>query len=187
MPCRSVRRWKGGYSRFIADDQLAWLRDDLAKTTINTFILSHQSLERPGCIENQAQVRGILEEACLPDGKRKIAACLNGHWHIDHHRIIQQIPYLHINSASYYWLGETFKHERLVPAQAKQFPLVSSTAPYTKPLFTILEIDPAAGRFSIGACASDWLGPSPQALGYRTVPGEERTVAAAISRVTESF
>lgn len=179
--------WKGGYPSFIAEDQVAWLREDLAKTTLNTFIISHQSLERPDCIRNQEQVRAILEEARMPDGKRKVAACLNGHWHIDYHRSINGIPYLHINSASYFWLGGKFQHDRLDPALAKQFPYVSYTAPYTRPLFTILEIDPKAGRFSLASCGSDWMGPSPQTLGFPVNAGEERSVSASISEVTETF
>ena len=179
--------WKGGYPHFIAEDQFVWLRADLSKTSLNTFVLSHQSLERPACIDNQAEVRAILEAAITADGKPKVAGCFNGHWHIDHHRRINNIPYLHINSASYFWLGEKYKHECLEPALATQYPWVSSTAPYQKPLFTILEIDPGSQRFSITGAKTDWLGPSPQSLGYPTTPGEEHIVTPSISAVTETY
>lgn len=175
--------WKSGYPAFIAADQLAWLREDLEKTTLNTFILSHQSLERPACIDNQAEVRAILQAARMPTGEAKVAACLNGHWHIDHHRVIDGIPYIHVNSASYFWLGAKFKHERLPAELAKRFPLVSITAPYTDPLFTVMEIDAENRRFSLRACTSDWMGPSPSALGHQTAPGEESTVSPSISAV----
>lgn len=173
--------WKSGYPAFIAADQVAWLREDLEKTTLNTFILSHQSLERPACIDNQEEIRAILRAARMPSGEPKVAACLNGHWHIDHHRLIDGIPYIHLNSASYFWLGAKFKHDRLPTDLAKRFPLVSVTAPYKDPLFTVLEIDAENRRFSLRACASEWVGPSPRALGHQTAPGEESTVSPSIS------
>ena len=43
------------------------------------------------CIDNQAEIRAILEAARTKDGKRKVAACFNGHWHLDHQRTINEI------------------------------------------------------------------------------------------------
>lgn len=160
--------WKGGYPSHIAADQLAWLKEDLEKTKLNTFVLSHQSFERPACIDNQAEVRAVFEAAKTPDGKRKVAACLNGHWHIDHHRDINGIPYVHVNSASYFWMGGKYKHERLEPELAKKFPYVSYTAPYKDAVFTVLEIDPAAGKFSLSSSKSEWIGLSPAEMKFES-------------------
>jgi len=179
--------WKGGYSHYLAPDQVAWLEEDLDKTTLNTFVISHQSLERPACIDNQADVRAILEAAKTADGKRKVAACFNGHWHIDHERVINGIPYVHINSASYYWVGSKFQHASLDPELAKKYPVVSSTSPYTKPLFTVLEIDPVAGKFTIRGAKSEWLGKSPQELNYTSTEVESAWMRPAISPVEETF
>ncbi len=179
--------WKSGYPAFIAPDQVEWLREDLRQTELNTFVLSHQSLERPACIDNQDEIRKLLENARTRDGQPKVAACLNGHWHIDHHRLIQRIPYIHVNSASYFWLGEKFKHERLPPDLARRFPLVSSTAPYKDPLFTLLEIDPEKRRFSLRPSVSAWMGPSPRDLGHSTAAGEESTVSPAISAFESGY
>lgn len=173
--------WKGGYPHFIAADQVAWLKADLENTQLNTFVFSHQSFERPTCIDNQAEIRALFETARLPNGQRKVAGCFNGHWHLDHHRIINGIPYIHINSASYYWLGGKYKTERLAPDLAKRFPWVASTAPYTKPLFTILEIDPAAKRFGIQGMKSEWMGPSPNDLHYTSDAVETDWVSPTIT------
>lgn len=159
--------WQGGYSSFIADDQIAWLKEDLAATDLNTFIFSHHSLERPTCITSQEKVRKVLEESKTNAGGRKVAGCFNGHWHIDHHRIIEEIPYVHINSASYFWMGSDYKHERLPEDLAAKYPLLALTAPYQGPLFTILEIDPASGRFTIASRESEWEKPSPADLGFQ--------------------
>lgn len=35
--------WKKGYLHFNSADQVAWWKDDLAKTPLNSFVLPHQS------------------------------------------------------------------------------------------------------------------------------------------------
>ena len=175
--------WKSGYPHFIAEDQVKWLAADLAATKLNTFIFSHQSLERSACIDNQEEVRRIIQEARTSDGKAKVAGCFNGHWHIDHHRRIDGIPYIHVNSASYFWMGGKYRRERLDPELAKQFPVVASTAPYAKPVFTVLEIDPAAGAFTLRGMESAWMGPSPQELDYQDADIEGAWILPGIRRV----
>ncbi|MCW1924932.1 metallophosphoesterase [Luteolibacter arcticus] len=155
--------WKGGYPRTIAADQVEWLRKNLEATRLNTFIFSHQSLERPDCITNQDEVRAVLEAAKTTDGKCKVAGCFNGHWHIDHSRVIGGIPYVHINSASYYYMGGV-RNDSVDPALAKKFPILVASANYDGPLYTVLEIDPAAGTFAIRGMESKWRGKSPQEI-----------------------
>jgi UDP-2,3-diacylglucosamine pyrophosphatase LpxH len=175
--------WKGGYPAFIAADQVAWLRRDLEKTKLNTFIFSHQSLERPSCIANQEEVRAVLEAARMPDGKRKVAACFNGHWHIDHSRVINGIPYIHVNSASYYYMLPKWKKDRVDPELAKKASIFAYSAGYARPLFTLLEIDPAGGSFSMRGMKSEWLGPSPQELGYSSADVENDWLRPEITRL----
>lgn len=177
--------WKSGYPHYLAADQVEWLKQDLEKTQLSTFIFSHQSLERPMCIDNQEAVRAILEAAKMPDGKRKVAACFNGHWHIDHERVINGIPYVHVNSASYYYLERKWKNGKVDPAIPKNFDLWANSAGYTKPLFTVLEIDPAAGKFSMRGMKAEWLGPSPQELNYKSSEVENDWLKPAITEVKE--
>ncbi|BCU76780.1 metallophosphoesterase [Luteolibacter sp. LG18] len=175
--------WKGGYPHYLADDQVAWLKADLARTKLNTFIFSHQSLERPTCIDNQEAVRAILEAAKTADGKRKVAACFNGHWHIDHERLINGIPYIHVNSASYYYLEGKWKKGKVDAEMAKVSPIYAASAGYKGPLFTVLEIDPAAGEFTMRGKKTEWDGPSPQELGYKSGEVENDWLKPAISEV----
>ncbi|MBI1325238.1 alkaline phosphatase [bacterium] len=158
---------KSGYPKSIGPEQLDWLERDLAASKADTFVFSHQSLERPSCITNQADVRAIFENARFSDGRRKVAACSNGHWHIDHAREIGGIPYVHINSASYVWVEDVSKRRpRLSGELGRKFPTVASTIPYVDPLFAVLEIDRAAGRFEFHGRQSAWLGPGPDQIGY---------------------
>jgi hypothetical protein len=154
-----------GYPSHIDDAQIDWLRDDLSKTDLPVFVFSHQSLERPNCIRSQEKVRAVLEGSRHADGRRKVAACLNGHWHIDHAREIHGIPYIHINSASYYWLGSAFARERYSTDIHARHPRLGHTAPYRDPVFTLLEIDFAKQRFTLSARQSEWVGPSPHEIG----------------------
>lgn len=179
--------WKGGYPHYIGADQVEWLKLDLKKTRLNTFVFSHQSLERPTCIDNQNTVRAVLEAARMHDGKRKVAACFNGHWHIDHKRVINGIPYIHVNSASYYYMPSNWKGKNVDPILARKAPLFASSAGYMKPLFTILEIDLAAGKFSMRGMKSEWLGASPQELNYNSTEVQNEWLRAEITPVHETF
>ena len=82
---------KSGYPRFIADDQIAWLKDDLERTDSPTIVFVHQSIERDGGVQNGAAVRAVLEEANDKAGRRKVVACFSGHHHRDYVRQIANI------------------------------------------------------------------------------------------------
>jgi hypothetical protein len=172
---------KGGYPSHIADDQIEWLAQDLAATTLPVFVFSHQSLERPECIRSQEKVRAVLEKAKRPDGSNQVVACLNGHWHIDHARVINGISYIHVNSASYYWIGERFAHVRYSKEIDALNPYMPFIAPYRKPIFSLLEVDLDKGEFSLSACESEWVGPSPQQLGVDFKELDSAWVAAKCS------
>lgn len=156
-----------GYPSHIAADQIEWLKDDLASTDSTVFVFVHQSLERESSVVGDVNVRGVLEEARTPDGIRKVAAVFNGHHHIDHARVINGIPYIHVNSASYFWLGgEQFQHQSYSEEIHSQYRNIRNTSPYKEPLYTILTIDPERGSFSMSAAETDWQGPSPKELGF---------------------
>lgn len=172
---------KGGYPSHIADDQIEWLAQDLAATSLPVFVFSHQSLERPECIRSQEKVRAVLEKAKRPDGSNQVVACLNGHWHIDHARVINGISYIHVNSASYYWIGERFAHVRYSKEIDALNPYMPFIAPYRKPIFSLLEVDLDKGEFTLAACESEWVGPSPQQLGADFKELDSAWVAAKCS------
>jgi len=106
-------------------EQLAWLRDQLARPGKPAVILSHQPLGmgtkgRP-LPDQQLEVLRILEDA----NRRSpgtVRACLCGHLHVDRKEIWRGIPCLCINSASYFWRG--------------------GMLPYRDPLFAFIEIEP---------------------------------------------
>ncbi|MFT5854480.1 MAG: 3',5'-cyclic AMP phosphodiesterase CpdA, partial [Verrucomicrobiales bacterium] len=141
----------GGYPRFIAKDQLDWLRKDLATTKLPTIIFVHQSLERAeeGGVQNGAAVRQILEEANAKAGQRKVIACFSGHHHRDYVRQINNIVYPQINSASYHWVGGDFLKVRYSKEIDEAYPYIKYTVPYKEPIFALVTIDRARGFMGI--------------------------------------
>ena len=67
------------------------------------------------------RIRSILEQANQGNGK-KVVSCFSGHLHRDYCRVIKGIPYVQINSASYFWIGPAFAHTRHGPKIEKAHP-----------------------------------------------------------------
>ena len=139
---------QGGYPSFIGSVQKAWLQSQLEQSSKPTLILSHQPLAGTSSIDNATEIQNLLSRF-----SDKILLCLNGHSHVDNYQQVKNVGYLHINSASYYWVGGKTR-----------------MAYYRSPLFTVLTIDPATSTIQIEAKTTDWKSKSPKALGYFKEP-----------------
>lgn len=154
-----------GYNRYIGEEQQEWLHQDLAKTNLNTFIFSHQTIEnKEGGVANFLEIREILEKANKAAGETKVVACFSGHHHTDYMTQINGIHYIQINSASYRWVGENFQHIRYSEAIDKKYPWIKYTIPYKDPLFTFAEIDPK-GYLKLEPRETEFVGPGPEGMG----------------------
>ena len=173
-----------GYPRFLGAEQLTWLQEDLLKTAGPTLVFSHQSLEDAEGVENRQEVRAVLEKANATAGWRKVGVCLSGHHHIDFQTEINGIQYLQINSMSYSWLGEKYRHVRYGPEVDKAFPSIQYTAPYKDSLFAMCQLEPQ-GRLSIHGVRSEFVGPSPWDLGMPEQPGTNRDRDRLAPRISD--
>ena len=137
--------------RGYADDaQLAWLRDDLAKSALPIVVFVHQGLGLPTSMpEASSAIEAVLEEHNSNVSDSKVVACFCGHHHIDRHTRKNGIHYLWINSASYYWVGAEY----------------GRMAPYTHALYTFITFR-SDGLMEIEACHADWVAPSPADRGF---------------------
>ena len=151
-----------GYPSSIADDQLAWLRNDLQTTDYPVIMFMHQSLELS--IINRQDVRTLLEDVNARAGWPKVLACFNGHHHLDYEMNINGIWHIQINSMSCYWMGTKYACVRYSDQIDQQFPAIKCTAPYQDPLYAMVTLE-TDGTIHINGVQSDWVGPSPQALG----------------------
>lgn len=82
------------------------------------------------------------------------------------------VNYVHINSASYYWVGAKFKHKNYPDSVHENYPSLELTYPYESSLFAFLTIDPVSMRVTIIGKKSKWIGPNPAKLGYDIVTPE---------------
>ncbi|MGB0991217.1 MAG: metallophosphoesterase family protein [Akkermansiaceae bacterium] len=134
----------GGYHKYIAKEQRDWLADQLGKANIPVLVLSHQPMAGPGEVDNGAEMRALFSQH-----KSKIIACINGHAHIDHHIESGGVNYLHLNSASYYWLGGKVR-----------------LAAYKDPLYATITIDAQASTLTVEGKKSTWEKGTPEDVNY---------------------
>ncbi len=149
-----------GYPSHIGLKQMTWLRTTLQSHEGPILVLSHQPLAGPWAVDNADNVQDVLNAAA-----DRVLLAVNGHSHIDHLVRKGNIGYLHLNSASYVWVGRGYKRETYSPEIHAAYPKLASACPYREPLFTTLTIDPVNGRIDLKGCDSQWVGESPAERG----------------------
>lgn len=173
----------GGYASYIGEQQWIWLKDQLNKIEGPIIIVSHLPLAGAFAIDNAEDIQNILAKH-----SDKILLCINGHTHIDSLVRVKNVSYLHINSASYQWVGGKYKHMSYSKEVHDAHEYISYTCPYKDSLFATMTIDPKSMTIKIEGKTSEWVGESPAQLGVDQNPtlinGEE--IAARIrSRTIE--
>ena len=147
-----------GYARYVAAEQLAWLERTLASAAKPLIVFTHQPLDDDFGVENGAEVRAILEQAEAKHPGR-VLATFSGHLHVDYLRVLGGLPYVQVNSASYYWLGEAGASLEGFPADAHvRRPGLRYVAAYREPLWALVEVDLAAGEIRVQGRETSWIG-----------------------------
>lgn len=157
---------KGGYASYINDEQKTWLQNQLKEINKPIVIVSHQPLAGALAVDNAVEIQELLSGF-----SDKILLAINGHTHIDSQLFIKNVNYVHINSASYFWVGSEYKHNSYSEEIHKSHPWISSTCPYESALFTTLTIDRESGTIHIEGRRSRWVGQSPEQLNYTGLKG----------------
>lgn len=179
--------WDTNYPRHVGEPQLQWLAAELARTDEPVVVLSHQGAEHPEGMDNGSAVRAILENANLDAGFDRVLACFSGHHHLNYFAEVEGIPYVQVNSMSYFWVGEECQNFAYAPHIHAANPMLEFTAPYRDPLWTTVTIDPAAGEIHIEGRTSVWAGASPEELGYRSPPARRRGMSPKVDELTLGF
>ena len=156
---------KGGYPAHIGEQQLEWLEKQLKTLKGPILVISHQPLAGTSSIDNAGEVQKLLNLA-----GDKVLLAVNGHTHIDHVDRVGEISYLHVNSASYKWVGGSHRNKSYPAEIHSKFRWIEYTCPYQDSLFTTLTIDPANGRIDVKGRESQWVGKSPSQLGVAAKP-----------------
>lgn len=175
---------KGGYPSYIGEQQTEWLEAQLVEHDGPMVIVSHQPLAGHGAVNNASQLQTLLRRHA-----RKVALAVNGHTHIDNLVEVDDVSYLHVNSASYVWVGGKHKHTSYPEIVHTKHRSIQYTCPYRDSLFTTLTFDPNDGAITVSPRASDWVGPSPAKLGVKPSPdrrhGEEITPQIRKRRISK--
>lgn len=141
-------------------EELAWLKKDLAETSLPTVLFSHQALsEGPRGIRNADALQAVLQSAPC---RVILAAC--GHEHVDFVEQKNGVYYWYVNSASYYWAGSRYKHTTYGEAWEEQYHTLRYVFPYRDALYAIVEIDD--GEIRITGTHSEIVGATPEELHY---------------------
>jgi predicted phosphodiesterase len=163
---------KGGYVSYIGAEQQAWLEAELKASDGPFVLLSHQPLAGTIAIDNAAEVQALLSRYAP-----KIMLAINGHSHVDDLLCVGGVNYLHLNSASYQWVGGNYQHQSYSEEIHRDHPYISHTCPYRDSLFATLVLDPATQTIRLEGRRSEWVGHSPAKLGSNAYPslnvGEE--------------
>jgi len=136
-----------GYPRAIGDAQLAWLEKTLGLDDLPVVVCCHQGLDGMELgVVNSADVRAILEKANAKAGRPRIRLVLTGHHHLDYLAQVKGIPYLQVNSFSYYWTDRKTPGGRFPADVEARYPYLKQVLVYDRPLFALVELTPKGGR-----------------------------------------
>ncbi len=159
---------KGGYASYIGPVQQEWLKSELEASVLPVVIISHQPIAGVYPIDNTGEIQQILSAF-----SQKIILAINGHAHVTQHLVVGGVNYVHINSASYYWVGAKFKHKSYPDSVHEIYPSLEFACPYESSLFAFLTIDPVSNKVTVRGKKTKWIGPNPAELGYDIVPPED--------------
>ena len=155
----------GGYPSHIGETQTKWLKEQLSSHEGPFLVLCHQPLAGPWAIDNAEEIQGILAEAAS-----RIIIVINGHTHIDEVVRAGDIAHLHLNSASYQWVGGNYEHSSYPEKIHAEHPWISHTCPYEESLYTTLTLDPETLQLGLEGKHTRWVGKSPAQLGIDVHP-----------------
>ena len=161
-------RHTGGYQSFVGVEQVDWLKKRLRAIDGPIIIASHQPLAGASAVDNAEEIQSIIGQAA-----DKVIMAINGHTHVDDVVRVGGVNYLHVNSASYKWVGGDHRHESYPAAVHEKHPWISYTCPYRDPLFATFTINPETATVVVRGGRTDWVGQSPEDLGVKASAGLE--------------
>ncbi len=134
----AVGRKNGGHITRVPPEQLEWLKATIESSPYPCVVTSHASYEREDGSPDRAAVRKIFDDANAkhPGSVRLV---INGHHHCDHVRILENIVYLDLNSASYDWMVKT--HTAYPEEDVKRWKHARHVIAWNDPVSAIITIN----------------------------------------------
>ena len=180
----AVGRKNGSHITRVPPEQLEWLKATIESSPYPCVVTSHASYEREDGSPDRAAVRKIFDDANAKH-PGKVRLVINGHHHCDHVRILDDIVYLDLNSASYDWMSKT---HTAYPADyiAAHTGAVHNIG-WKEPLSAILTLWPN-GHIKIEGSRSEYLfGVSPKDAGLSEFDSNGRYTRPVIQSADMTF
>ena len=124
---------------YLPPEQLAWLEKTLVSSPHPCVLISHASFDRaPDGVKNQQAVRELIRRL-QAENKARVLMCINGHYHCDHLRLMDNTLYLDLNSASYDWLA--LPHDRYPEEMCRRIRHLHHMLVYNDPLCAVITVE----------------------------------------------
>jgi len=124
---------------YMPPEQLEWLRETIDTAEGPCILISHQSFERQ-CdgVKNQEEVRKIINEA---NEKRphSVLMCINGHHHRDNIRILDNVIYFELNSASFDYMR--WPYDGYPKDLVEKYRQIPHTIIYNDPIHAVITVE----------------------------------------------
>lgn len=136
-------------------EQLRWLEETIRSSPYPCLLFGHASIEREckGGICNRDEILEIIRRANSA-APRKVLMALNGHYHRDALRLIDNVAFFDVNSASFDWLNQP--HDLFPENLRREFELIQHQVIYTEPLSAIVTVC-SDGNIEIEGAKGDFL------------------------------
>lgn len=170
---------RGKARDYMPPEQLHWLAETIDASMYPCILISHESFEREadGCRSGLA-VRELIRKA---NQKRphSVILCINGHYHTDNLRLIDNVCYLDLNSASYCYLSDTQTHNVYPPEVYEQIRFARNMLLYNEPLSAVITIEGCDIDIN-GMEGTLFMGVNREMAGYPKCDACGRTTTASI-------
>ena len=133
-------------------EQIAWLEQTIATSPHPCVLLSHQSFERADGVKNRQAVLDVINAANRRK-KGSVMLCINGHYHRDNVRVMDNVCYLDLNSASVDWVEKS--HYSFPKELHERVKKLHHLVVFEKPLYAIVTLE--GNAIEIGGTSSPML------------------------------
>ena len=135
----NYRHSDGDHTSWLGPEQIAWLEAEIMASTEPCVLLSHAPLSGcGGSIHDSEEVLQILRR--VNSDRRRVILALNGHNHEDGMTVRACVPFVQINSASNFWMGDDYPAVRYSETISRLYPHITLCAPYLGPLYSVVTI-----------------------------------------------
>jgi len=129
----------GSLRGIIPPEQKEWLRETIDTSEFPCILISHESFEREANgIHNLSEIRELINAA---NRKRphSVLMCINGHYHRDNIRIIDNVLYFDLNSCSFDYISNA--HDYFPKEMCDKYSSLRHTVFFNDPIHAVVTVE----------------------------------------------